>query len=94
MPDVRVVALGEDPAVATGDDAELEHGAAAVAVAEPLVGDVPLERDADRLVAPEPSARAQIAVDAVGADHGLRPEALAAGDDLDAVRPRSDRRAP
>src|SRR6266542_3020189 len=48
--DVDVVALGKDPRVAAGDDAELEHQPAAVARVE---RSVPLERDAVAVVARE-----------------------------------------
>jgi hypothetical protein len=91
-PDVRVVALREDPAVAPGDEPELEHRTASVAVAEPVVGDVALECHADRLVAAEPERPGAHAVDAVGADHRPRQQPFPAGDDLGAVRPRRDRR--
>ncbi len=60
-PEVRVVALGEDPAVAARDDAELEHRAAAVALAEPLVGRrSPRARRPTAWFPPSPSARAQM----------------------------------
>src|SRR5581483_541609 len=45
-PDVDVVALGEDPAVAAGDRAELELGQPVVAVTDDASGGVALERHA------------------------------------------------
>ena len=91
-PDVGVVALRKHPAVAAGDDPELEHGAAPVAVAQLRVGDVPFERDADRLVPAEAERPGADAVDAVGADESGSVDLLPVDGRRHTLRARGDRR--
>ena len=56
--DVRVVALGEHPAVASGEDGELHDEPPAVALRSSLSQrDVALQRDADGLIAAEAERR-------------------------------------
>ena len=67
--EIRVVALGEDPAVAARNDAQLEREPPVIRRAIHLrVGQVRLERDADDAVAAEPERARGHPVDAVRAD--------------------------
>src|SRR5207249_315459 len=76
-PEVGVVALGEDPGVATGDDAELEHELAAVALPiEPVIREVPLEPDPDGLVSTELEGASREPVGPVCSDQGFGLVAL------------------
>jgi len=66
---VHVVALRKDPAVAAGDDPQLEDEATVVALLRRgAVRDVALERDAVRVVAAEAERAGGDAVRAVGSD--------------------------
>src|SRR5919106_894733 len=83
--EVRVVAFGEDPAVAAAHGAELHHEAAVIAARWKLrVREVSLERNADVLVAAEAECAGAQAVDAVRADERLRRVAPAVRGDGDA----------
>src|SRR5262245_41600034 len=78
--DVDVVALREDPAIAAGNDAELELRDTLVAIADDLVRHVALQRDAEDIVAAELEGLADRAVDAIsphehGAGHKLAVDA-------------------
>ena len=76
--DVRVVALGEDPAVAAGDVAELEQRTCrSHARADRVVGDVGLERRGEDAAAAEPERAAADAVGAVGGDQHVGARARA-----------------
>src|SRR5205085_4900121 len=73
--DVRVVALGEDPAVAAGHGSELDERAPAVPPRERLVvGEVALERHADLAEPAEAECPGRDPVDPVRADEELRAE--------------------
>ena len=75
--EVRVIALGEDPAVAARDDAQLERKPPVIGRAIHLrVGHVRLERDADDAVAAEPERAGGHPVDAVRADQNVGLDAL------------------
>ena len=85
--DVDVVALGKDPRVAAGNDAELEHEPAAVARVERRIA---LERHTVSVVAREPERARGQTVDAVGADDHTRGDPLAVDDDVPLVEPDTD----
>ena len=79
-----MVALGEDPAVAARDDAELEHGAPAIVVRpEAVVVYVAFYGNSDRLVPAELERPAADPVDAVRADERRGVQPLAARRHLD-----------
>ena len=86
-PEVRVVCFREQPAVAAGRGAELDHGSRGVAVAvEELPGDVPLERDAAHNSRVQPGGSGDDAVRAVGADDQIGGDRLPADGRPDAAR--------
>src|SRR6266542_2630337 len=82
--DVDVVALGEDPRVAAGDDSELEHQPAAVARVERCVA---LEAHAVSVVAGDAERAGGEAVDAVGTDDHACGDPLAVDADVPVVEP-------
>ena len=80
--DVDMVALGEHPAVAAGNGAELEHRAPAVAVLARLrVGNVAFERNAVAVPVLEQERARRDSVDAVRADYDVRRQRLVADPD-------------
>ena len=82
--DVDVVSLGEHPAVAAGDRAELEDGTPSIpSLDDRLARDVPLERDGEHVVAAEPEAVTHAPVDAVRADEHAALDAAAVHADRD-----------
>ena len=76
--EVRVVALREHPAVAAGEDGELDHGGPLEVAAERVEGDVPLEGDAPHDPVAEPGRAGHDAVCAVRADEHARPHRVGA----------------
>src|SRR5690242_16841588 len=76
--EVRVVSLREDPRVAAGDDAELEHELAAIPLVERCI---PFERDAVPMVAAEAERARRDPVDPVGADDHVGAHSFAADRD-------------
>lgn len=88
--EIDVIALGKDPAVAAGDDAELEHDLASVVDAELGARKVPLQRYAHVLVPAQPERAGRDPVHAVGSDEQLGFVARPVGEHGDASLPALD----
>jgi hypothetical protein len=88
--EIDVIALGKDPAVAAGDDAELEHQLASIVEAELGTRKVPLQRYAHVLVPAQLERAGRDSVHAVGSDQKLGLVALPVREHGDAPLPALD----
>jgi hypothetical protein len=85
--EIDVIAFGKDPAVASGDDSELEHQLASVVGTEPGGRKIALQRHAHVLVSAQPERAGRDSVHAVGSDEQLRLVALLGRENRDASLP-------